>query len=274
MNVAVPANYAERLDRLAVGFEPVDAVRGGRYPHPLRFEIEPAALDLDATAAYRRSWREGQARPVVDRHDSCRYALLYQPRLEPGTVNLRIDDPTRRAVPRRFRLPIPSLAAAAAAPPGNRVRRPLVFPGAAFELSGRVTGLRARVIRNGAPLRWARIEARLPGSNRLVGRAHGDDRGEFLLVLEPSAAPLAELTDPLSVRVIAHGPAVAPVPPAGVLDDHLWDLPLELLPAPGAPDPISSGETLPAGYVATGTSTRLVDFRLGRLVSAPDFVFT
>lgn len=274
MNVAVPANYAERLDRLAVGFEPVDAVRGGRYPHPLRFEIEPVTTDLDATAAYRRPWREGQARPVIDRHDTNRYALLYQPKLEPGILDVRIADPFRRAVPRRFRLPIPTLAAAEAAPAGHRVRRPALFPGAAFELSGRTTGLRARVTRGGAPLRWARIEARLPGSNRLVGRAHGDDRGEFLLVLEPSAAPLAELTDPLSVRVIAHGPAVAPLPPPGVLDDPLWDLPLEVLPAPGAPDPVSSGEALPAGYIATATSTRLVDFRLGRLVSAPDFVFS
>lgn len=273
MNVAVPASYSERLHRLAVGFEPIDAVRGGRYPHPLRFEIEPAE-DLDATASYRRPWREGQSRPVVDRHDTNRYALLYQPRLEPGNVALRIDDPFRRAVPRRFRLPIPTVAAAEAAPAGNRVRRPVLFPGAAFELSARTTGLRARVTRGGVPLRWARIEARLPISNRLVGRAHGDDRGEFLLVIEPSAAPIAELADPLQIRVTAHGPAIAPVPPAGALDDPLWDLPLEILPAPGAADPVSSGETFPAGYAATFTSTRIVDFRLGRLISAPDFVFS
>lgn len=281
MNAVVPEVYAERLHRLAVGFEPLDPVRGGRLAHPVRFETEVALpRPFTRSGHYRQVARAGQARPVIDRHDSCLWALLYQPGVAEGTLDVRIYDPLRRYVARRFRVPILPVASLAAGEPAaltqeRRVRRPALFPGAAYDTSSRTTGLRGRVLRDGLPLRWARVEARLEPGGALVGRAHGDDRGEFLLVLANAASPPAELVDPLDVRVTVFGPAVAPVPVPATLaaEDPLWDLPLEPLPPPGDPDPVSSGETLPAGYAATATSTRIVPFRLGRLISAPDFVF-
>ena len=289
--MSLPAGYSQvgaHPHELAIGFEPLDALRGGRVGTPLRFEIEgprplPAATE---GASYHRQSGPGPLRPVIDRHDSCLYALLYhqvQPYTQPpqqlpmplaGLVNLRIYDHRRRFVPRRFAVPLPPLLGENDPPRAQRVRRPLLFPGAACELSSRATGIRARVLRAGAPLRWTRVEATLAGGE-VVGRAHGDDRGEFLLVLDPSAAPAVELVDPLSVRVTVYAPAVAPLPlpPDLLAQDFLWDLPLESLPAPGAPDLVSTGEQLPAGYVKTAGSSRLVPFRLGRLISVPDFVF-
>jgi hypothetical protein len=119
------------------------------------------------------------------------------------------------------------------------------------------------------------VEATLPGNGARVGRAHGDDRGEFLLLLDPAAAPAVELTNPLEVRVAVSGPATAPVPatPDRPAADPLWDLPLEELPPPGSPDPVSAGDAVPAGFVTSLTATRIVDFRLGRLISGDDFQF-
>lgn len=281
MNAVVPEAYAERLHRLAVGFEPLDPVRGGRLAHPVRFETEgPPPRPFTRSGPYRQVARDGQVRPVVDRHDSCLWALLYQPGVAEDTIDLRIYDPLRRYVARRFRVPILPVASLATGEPSaltraRRVRRPALFPGAAYDISSRATGLRSRALRGGLPLRWARVEARLEPSGVLVGRAHGDDRGEFLLVLAPDAAPPAELVGPLEVRVTVFGPAVAPAPVPATLAvaDPLWDLPLEPLPVPGAPDLVAPGEMLPAGYAATATSTHIVPFRLGRLISAPDFVF-
>jgi len=292
VNAIVPEGYSENLQRLAIGFEALDPVRGGRVGWPLRFEVEgpPPRPPADRREPYRRIVRRGQARPVVDRHDSCLYALLYQPHLTPRTmppgiepplvpgdplttIDLRIYERARRFVPRRFRLPILPTADAEARPYQDRVRRPALYPGAAYDLSARSTGLRGRVLRGGVPMRWARVEATLDGTATIVGRAHGDDRGEFLLVLAPSAASPVELVDPLPIRVTVSAPDPAPVPATPLLpgQDPLWDLPVEILPAPGALDPVSSGEALPAGY--TVTSTRIVPFRLGRLISTADFVF-
>lgn len=272
MSALVPAGYGGKVYDLAVGFEPFDALRGGRVATPLRFEIEgPLPRGAAAEGAgYRQAIGPSHPRPVVARHDSCLFALLYQPQLTPGTVRLRIYDHRRRFVPRRLEVPILDLATAEIQPLENRVRRPWLYPGAACDLSARSTGIRGRAVRDGGPLRWARVEARLEGGGQVVGRAHGDDRGEFLLVLDPHAAPAAELVDPLPVRVTVFGPAVAPA----AEEDFLWGLPLEPLPSPGAPDPVSAAQTLPGGYVASPLSSRLVDFRLGRLISTPEFVFS
>jgi hypothetical protein len=117
-------------------------------------------------------------------------------------------------------------------------------------------------------MRWARVEARVPASGTLVGRAHGDDRGEFLLLIGSGAIPVGDLVDPLPIRVTVFGPAAPPVPGSPDLpaQDPLWDLPIETASAAGAPDPVSAGEDLPTGYAGTSTS-RVVDLTLGRLMS-------
>ena len=273
MNLYVDGRYAETTHRLAQGFEPIDALRGGRVPHPVRIEVEGPLPRLfrDRKAPYRRAIDPGDTRPTISRHDSCRHALLYQPSLA-DHVDVRIYDHARRYVPRRLRVPLLTVEEAESRPAAHRVRRPGLLPGTAYDVSERTTGLRGRVLRGGLPMRWVRVEARLPGSLALVGSAQGDDRGEFLLLPSPEAAPFVDLSDPLELRVSVSGPAVAPVPadPDLPTRDPLWDLPLEELPPPGDPDPVSAGETFPVGFVSSPTASRIVPFRLGRILSGAD----
>jgi hypothetical protein len=260
MSVVLPNRFATRIHRLALGLEPIDAGRRMRVAHRLRISLETTGAEL----------------PPVVRHASCLYVLLHAAGVD-TPVDVRIEDPTRRFVPRRLRVPIPTLAAVQAAellnvdlPAAERARRPFLFPGAAYDAPATGTALRGRVVRNGAPMRWARVEAR--SGNTLIGRAHGDDRGEFLLVLGPDLSNLVSLVSPLPVSVRVVGPTVAPPLPAAT-SDPLWDLPVETLPAAGTPDPISTGEQPPAAYVPGSPVTRTVPMVLGRLTRAqPVFV--
>ena len=273
MNAVLPDPWVETRHRLAVGFEPRDALRSGRLSHAVRIDVEGAAPwrprhpdEPYRAGAGRRRWRRSRAAregtyprepyPRVDRHDSCRHALLVEPSLD-DELTVRLYDHHRRRVPRRLRLDLDPLP---------QVRRPALFPGAAYDLSPRATGLRGRVLRGGEPLRWARVEARFGGT--VVGRAHGDDRGEFLLLLAPEASPFIDLADPLEAEVTVFAPDPAPVPasPSVPENDPFWDLPVEVLGAPGGADPVAAGEVLPAGY--TASVSRLVAFPLGRQLSA------
>jgi hypothetical protein len=156
----------------------------------------------------------------------------------------------------------------------RRIRRPVFFPGATYDEPSTATSLRGRVLRNGKPMRWARVVARLAGEAVLAGRAHGDDRGEFLLLINAQVTAGSALPIPLNIDVSIFGPAVEPIPNPADLPtrDPLWDLPLETLAAPGTlVDQVASGEQLPPGY--TATVTRTVAFTLGRCLSnEPVFV--
>lgn len=286
MNAFVESRFTEKLTRVALGLEPLDSERRTRIAHPVAvtFDVAPP----------------GRERPPVERHDSCLHVLRYYessedrvemnisvakgkhgtrrvgfPILPSSSIALRFDDPARRFVARRFSFPLLTATAADATPfnPGLRIRRPVLFPGAAYDVSGAATGLRGRVLRDGEPVRWARVEATIPGTTINVGRAHGDDRGEFLLLLAPGASPLDDLEDDkLEISVTAFAPALPPVPadPSVPELDPLWDLPLEEAAPPGQPDPVSAGEIIPPGYVSTLTSTLIVEFVLGKLQSGID----
>jgi hypothetical protein len=258
MNEFLDNRFAENVQRLALGLEPVDSERRMRIAHPIK-------ITLDGIPP-------GPMRPHIERHRSCLHALRFQAGVT-NRVNLRLFDSARRFVPRRLSVPLLTQPQAEAVDFTNRVRRPVLFPGAAYDVSDMATGLRGRVTRNGKVMRWARVEARLPVSGVMVGRAHGDDRGEFLLLIGSGAIPVGALVNPLPISVRVFGPAAIPVPATPDLPslDPLWDLPLEMPPAPGAADPVSSGEELPGNY--TVSVTRTVNFVLGRLRSQePDFV--
>jgi hypothetical protein len=272
MNSYVAAKYLEKVHQLALGIEFIDPVRDRGLMHPVRIDIEreiPHAMKRSADP-YCCVQSTGPAPNSLCRHPSGRYALLYYPGI--GThITLRIYDHSRYYVPRRLQVPLLTLKQLE--DPANRnhslrQRRPVLFPGAAHDLCGMATGLRGRVFRDGQPMRWAFIEARLPDTDSLVGRARGDDRGEFLLLLPPGAAPASELTRIIQVRISVSGPTAAPVPdPVDIPGrDILWDLPLEVLPDPGLADNVSSGNALPAGY-ATMSATWLVDFEIGRMAT-------
>ncbi len=262
--------------RLAQGIEVLDAVRGGRAPHPVRVDLEgpwaPRGQAVDSPYTRPAGWREHS--PGVVRHNSCLHSLLLHPALakvmppEERSVVVRLYDHERRYVPRRLRVPLLDPAIADQRPSEHRIRRPRLFPGAAYDVSERMTGLRGRVMRGDAPMPWARVEARLPGLPEPLGHAHGDDRGEFLLLLGAHPALFNDPQEEFAALLTVYGPAQAPGPGAG---DWLAALPLEALPEPGEPDLIVGGRVVPDGHVPA--APQLVSFRLGRIRACPDLTF-
>jgi len=152
-----------------------------------------------------------------------------------------------------------------------RAWRPVLFPGAAYDIAATRSGVRGRVTRAGVPVRWTRVEAIVDG--HVIGHAHGDDRGEFLLVLGQNTGAVGDLTRMLEVTIDVYGrDAALPVSPT----DPLGDLPLEDAAAAGANvDPVSTGITLPGGHVtlpagyALAAHLPLQTLTLGRLTSLP-----
>ncbi len=253
MNEFVPEGFDERVEHLALGLEPQDAQRGCIIARSIGISFDEQA--------------RGLRRPPIERHNSCRHVLRYFPGLG-ETVDLRLVASNRRFVPRRLRIPVLTLEAARNEPYTQRVRRPALFPGAAYDVHRTATGLRGRVVRNGGVMRWTRIFVTLPGSGNpeiVVGLAHGDDRGEFFLLISPQTIPVGDLIDPVSARVRIWGPAITPSPASAGESDPLWDLPLEAAPAPQDPDRVSPGLDPPQEY--TELHSELVEFRLGRTES-------
>jgi hypothetical protein len=268
MNDFLPSRYVEVIQRLALGIEPIDAQCARRLSYPLQVGYDVAQFGL--------------RRPAIERHNSNLFALRYQPGV-PQQVDLRFFDLSepfynpqndrRRVVPRRLSIPVLTLAqveaeeAIARKEFRRRIRRPVFFPGAAYDFSATTTGLRGRVMRDGRPMRWARVVANLGAT--VVGRAHGDDRGEFLLLINAQVTSGSELPNPLEIDVQVFGPQIAPTPvPADLPQrDPLWDLPLEPLePDPDLADPVASGEQLPdqPPLEYTATVHRVITFTLGK----------
>lgn len=287
MNVFLPSRFQETLQRLALGLEPVDAVTGSRVRHVVSAALEHVPEPVDVWRSLRPSEDVNDYLPRLDRHTSCHYVLLYQPGLK-RPIDLRMFDTERRYVPRRLSVPIASEAAVVASddpaqpqiPLSARVLRPLLFPGAAYDVSESSTGLRGRVLRGGKRMRWARIEARLAATGEMLGRAHGDDRGDFFLLVQLDPDHVGEPEDPLDVRITVYGWDTPPNPtyPTEPKVDPFWDLPLEepSIPGAGAVDPVAAGVDQPAGYRASAGGTVPVPLPLGRISSASiaPFVFT
>lgn len=282
-NEFLPSRYVELIERLALGIEPIDSQRSARLTYPLQIQHETSAAKLP--------------RPPIERHQSNLYALRYQKGIV-SPLQLRFFDSTqvfyrpehdrRRIVARRFSIPILDRPAVETAEKTEadgvpreakdfrrRVRRPVFFPGAAYDFSATTTGLRGRVMRDGKPMRWARITATLDGSTVIVGRAHGDDRGEFLLLINATVTSTSAVPKPLAIKVTVTGPLNMPIPtsPEQPAADPLWDLPVETMATPGDPDPAANGETVP--WVATKEVNRVINFSIGEcLTGEPDFVIT
>lgn len=268
MNTYLPSVFDEQIQRLILGLEPVDAVRQSRVSRPIDLMLDGVPYPDGTEDIFDF---DGALDPLgylspIQRHNSCRYVLTYPPN-RTSPIAIRLYDRERRFVPRRISYPVPDDVASASA---NRIRRPALYPGAAYDIGIAATGIRGRVTWNESgddevPVRWVRVEAAIGG--QVVGRAHGDDRGEFLLLLENEAGGLGELPSPLTATVTIYGPA-APVDIPG--DDPLGDLPRETA---GDPDDISDGTTLPDGYDRTDASSRDVTFELGVLLTGQDKFF-
>ena len=271
VNQYLPPAYIETVRRLAAGIIPVSAL-GGTPPLPgvrLALERVPKPYPVQAGAGAIGTYDVGIGLPTVARHDVGRFAITYSMPGLSSPVAVRLYDTGRRYVPRRFRLPVPAEATVAAAeqaadqspwpPIPSRVFRPVLYPGANWGTQAGATAIRGQVVRaDGSVARWARVSAADADHGYPVGWAHGDDRGEFLLILTSSDAGL--FTPGSALAHVTLTISARPVPvtidsPAQSQADPLWDLEVETLPPPGTADGVSDGRTPPADYSQSVTST-------------------
>lgn len=267
--------------RLALGLSWTDALTRQGVFGPLRSVAEtvgPYALDL-AMDMHR-----------ADRH-ALRYAGLVQKRFDKALADFgaadwavqaygarRVEHPAyavdldpRLYVPRRIKF-VPVLAGAVPAPTPLNIRMPWLWPGSAYPLPGNATAMRGRLLRgpdldHAVPIPWGRLVATIPSAQNVFGAAtpvgygHGDDRGEFVLVLDNRAVSGAALTNPVAVRLWSF------LPPAAVaLDpaDPLASLALED-GAADASNAVLRGQAIPAGYVAG--ASKVLSLSLGETKS-------
>jgi hypothetical protein len=285
-NAFLASKFVEVVHRLAAGVEPLDPVMHARHRSGLFVTFDAPILPAASRkpVANAREWI-AQLQPF-ELHDSGRFALRHGSRV-PQPLEIRIFDYRRRVTPRRLRLPIPDWDDVLAAeddldspqpPVAERSFRPSLFPGAAYDLPSGITALRGRITIAGEPLRWARIQAERPAVNGspavTVGFAHGDDRGEFILVPDTPDLNRNEWPNPFPLALRIFG-RTSPPPPAAEADfvrdtfrtllpagperdrylrahiaDPLWDAPVEALQVPvsGVIDPVASGTAIPVGY--------------------------
>ncbi len=289
-NTLLPSRFVERFHRLLLGVQPMDALRLQRLTQPIEMRVEPAPM-LDPLTDDQQRWLraridsgvpQSDGWPRVPRHASARHVLSYGAG-QGISVDVRVLDASERIVPRRMRVPLvplgvpESVVVLDALPVAQRSRAPHFYPGAMYETSERVTGLRGRVVVNAGGLRrvrWPRVVVRPADGGAPLAWAHGDQHGEFLLILPPEAiaAPAVQLPRTLTLAVTAFGrrglPAVVP-PQLVQRADPFWDVPLETLAAPGvlpADDAVSLGRSIPADF--DGAVTQLVTFSYSEIISS------
>ncbi|WP_086843547.1 hypothetical protein [Amycolatopsis kentuckyensis] len=269
MNVYLAAEWDERVFRLRLGVDPVDALgsseRSGSSDVGVLIEQVPRPYRLPAVVDDRLGL------PALCRTRSGRFALCFGARAfdTPPRLAIRIVDPAQRYVPRRLSVPVPDLASVLAtedqAVKPARAHRPALFPGARRPLPSGSTVLLGRAVRgapDGPPVPWARIEAGLAGTGSVQWRAHGDRDGEFVLVVGALPQPYASSrTGTVDLDVTVHA---RPDPrdgdpvdsPSGSRADPLWWLPVESVAALEAADPTEAGTRLPAGYTDHVSTTQ------------------
>lgn len=294
MNKFLPSRFDERILRGAVALQLWDGARDSRLPGiaDVLIEREDAALpqwsldqaigesdDVDADGRYRFPKRPTRRR-AVNLH-----AIVYPQPLPPGrpapppkvAFEVRVVDTRGQYIPRRLRLPVPAAADPDdAGQPLLRIRRAALFPAAPYDLVSGATGIRGRVTVANEPVRWARIvvPAASGGANappRAV--AHGDEKGEFLLIVPASVtltlSPTGTFSLPLTIGV---SPALTSQMKLAIKRDRISDVPLETIadavpvagssPARPALDRVAMGWTIPAAYTthndgATFTAGRI-----------------
>ncbi len=274
VNQVLAARWTEQVVRLAIGIEPVDGLgRGGPLPDlQVALERVPRPHPVPVGAGDLGDYQVGIDLPAVTRSRSGRFAVTYLVADLASPTTVRIFDPGRRFVPRRLAIPVPTEAQVIAQeqahtanpwpPVVSRAFRPWLHAGAAYGTQAGATVIRGRAVHADAtPARWCRVHATDAEQGTPLGWAHGDDRGEFLLVLVSSDAQLVNPSSSdlaVAVSVRARPVPVTPNTPAESTADPLWDLVVETLPSPGAPDPVSNGRTDPAGFTAGATATLVV----------------
>ncbi len=266
VNTYLPTRYDEMVTRLALGVEPIDALRGGRVSGPLRVTFDECPRPLHEWRRFPAGVGLDDVLPRMLRHASGRYIRRYQRRM-PDRIRLRISDSRRRYVPRRFVLTIATEAdvsageagLAPAIPIAARIAMIHLHPGANADIAAGVTAIRGQVRRaDGSPAAWIRVRANRTGTGDQFGFTHGDERGEFLLVLSPPPDTVGVTPDPVSVELtvgVVPPPVPPPTDPLVPQLDPLWQLFEEPLPLPAPQFPAtgtaSDGRRFPPEYVTT-----------------------
>jgi len=230
------------LHRLALGVECLDAGTGRRVRTDVAVGRElPLRL---LPQVHSPNWPCITLEPKGIGRAQLRYDLTTP---EQTPIRLRLVDPGRRFVPRRFDLAWWQLSEILSAdatptpvPAASRVLRPWLWPASGAILPGGVTVVRGVVREQGTdrPVRWARLTAvrRPPGAGPgdVVGRGHADDRGEFLVVITDTGTlpPPFPRTLPIDLQVIARPPRPDPDPNPPSPDPNPQD-PDALGPEPG-----------------------------------------
>ena len=296
------SGWAESVRRLRLGIRPVDAL-GGREPVRLRLHIESVPVPAPVAEAVMPSSDQGAGLPQIQPNRAGRFALAFgSPLIDApdSRIAIRLVDPTRRFVPRRLSIPVPTLQdvldaedqheADPANPIAPRACQPAVFPGAAYGEPAGATVVRGRVEWAGGRLvRWARIHARTTEAVDIVnengdvvgsehpdlGFAHGDEFGEFVLIVTQLPRELAtqrSQTVGVTVEVAARpepAPNVVPASPTRSRTDPLWHMPVEEVQALAPMDAVAAGKVLPGGF--TSVVQQDLSCRRGRVTrpSAP-----
>jgi hypothetical protein len=229
-----------------------------------------------------------RGRLALESDNNGRFKLRHGPGLGDSVV-LRLDDPGRRFVARRFIVPLWTLAevlpadqdppAGSYVPVASRMLRPWLLPGSAYRATRGTTALRGRVVRDsGQPARWARVNA-LGAKGELLGWTHCDDRGEFLLLIGSAGALPPPAPDTLDVALVVTAPARATTPDPA---DRLADLVAEAVTrssAPPSPSDLDNdlvrGLAVPPGYRASTAPRPQLTVPVGEVLAVPrDVVFT
>ena len=273
MTLQTMVEHADVLHRLALAVDCQDTVTHHRVATDVRIgrEVPQEVLRRDHDRAW-PCWdliakAAGRAMIMLDLH-------------APTMVRLRIADTRRRYVARRFDLPLWTLkeildaeSAGSPVPAASRLLRPWLLPGPASALSRGTTIVRGRVVRGTDPVRWPRITARGPGQ-QAIGWAHGDERGEFVLVIEDTGTlpPPAPTQLPVQLYMTARIPST-PNP-----SDPYADLTIEPLPrsaVPPGPDDLDNnvlrGRKTPADHVPSTTVPPPISVPVGQelLLASP-----
>jgi hypothetical protein len=283
-NQILGPSWSERIVRLRLGIAAHDALGRpgtlgglGLYledvPRPWQVPKDPGVPPGDDAGL-----------PGIPSNPSGRFALRFGGTgvTARASIVVRVVDRQRRYVPRRFSVPAPDQPSVMAADEANaldpalplipRAFRPALFPGAAYGAAAGATVLRGVVLAAGTskPVPWARVEActaqpidvvddngNVVPIQPVLGRAHGDDRGEFLLVVGslPRDVVVTSVTPDieLEVRVRARPQPVqfqTPDSPLGSPSDPLWQLPIELVPNLDPDGGVTLGVADPPGYTA------------------------
>lgn len=242
-----------------------DLERIGPREHRQRFDLHPrsrhalrnagrlAKVLIRAAADKTTAEAAVAPLPLEVAADPTNFVLRAFARRDPRISDYSIDNDPRRYVPRRLSLtPVQS----GGVPPSSidNIRQAWLWPGSAYPLAANTTVIRGHVRRGATPVSvpWVRVVVTRTGVTPAtfhtapkLAWAHGDDRGEFLIMLGADAVPggaILPATLSLSVWIF--------LPPTGIFDarDPLASLPLELAGTDAIND-VLRGTAMPANYV-------------------------